>query len=182
MLNKNEFRQLIKKINEKHKNIDFSDEDSIIIEKIKNCENFKSAKTVLLYYPLSNEVNVSSLIDYCIQNNKKVGLPKTYKDDIKFFYIAKNWKNNLKQGIYNTIEPISENPIDSFDKNIVVIVPSLALAKDKSRLGHGKGYYDKFFAINTNLFKIGICRKHLLFDSLPTNNYDIKMDLIITSN
>ncbi|MDC7237524.1 MAG: 5-formyltetrahydrofolate cyclo-ligase [Sphaerochaetaceae bacterium] len=182
MLNKKEFRQKISKINKDNINKDFSVEDSIILEKVKNCDNFKAAKTVLLFYPFPNEVNVSALIDYCLQQGKKVGLPKTYKEEIKFFYITKDWKNDLTQGVFNTIEPKSENQIKFFDKESVVIVPSLALAKDKSRIGHGKGYYDKFLSLNKELFKIGICRKHLLFNSIPTNGNDIKMDLIISSN
>jgi 5-formyltetrahydrofolate cyclo-ligase len=182
MLSKKEFRKKIKKINNDNINKDFSVEDSIILEKVKICENFKAAKTILLFYPLSNEVNVSALIDYCLQQGKKVGLPKTYKEYIKFFYITEDWKNNLTQGVFNTIEPKSENLIKVFDKESVVIVPSLALARDKSRMGHGKGYYDKFLASHDKLFKIGICRKHLLFDSLPTNDNDIKMDLIISSS
>jgi 5-formyltetrahydrofolate cyclo-ligase len=62
-----------------------------------------------------------------------------------------------------------------------MIVPNLALATDLSRIGHGKGFYDKFLNDKKNIFKIGICRSYLLFDTLPTNEDDIKLDLIISN-
>jgi 5-formyltetrahydrofolate cyclo-ligase len=182
MLDKNEFRKLLLKLNKDNRQTDFSDEDSIILDKLKESELFKNAQTILLYYPLKNEVNVLPLIDFCLSNNKKVALPRTFREKIEFYSIDNKWENSLQKGLYNTNEPINGQIIDNFSNRDMIVVPSLALGKDKSRLGHGKGYYDKFLKDNNHLIKIGLCRKHLLFDKLPTETYDVFLDGIISSN
>jgi len=182
MLSKKEMRFKIKQLNKENENRDFKKEDSIILERIKKNPSFKKASTVLLFYPFKEEVNILPLFDYCLEQNKKVALPKTYKEYIEFYLIDENWRNNLKKGIFNTIEPIDGPVINSFEPLTLAIIPSMALSKDKSRLGHGKGYYDKFLSKHKNLIKIGVCRNYLLFNSLPTDSFDIKVDEIISSN
>lgn len=181
MLNKNEMRIKIKQLNKENEYRNFEKEDNLILDKIKKNPYFKKATTVLLYYPLKTEVNVIPLIDYCLEHNKKVALPKTYKDYIEFYLIDKNWKNSLKKGVFHTIEPIDGTAINLFKPSSVAIIPSMALSKDKSRLGHGKGYYDKFLSKHKNLVKIGICRYYLLFNELPTDSLDVKLDVVISS-
>ena len=61
----------------------------------------------------------------------------------------------------------------------LIIVPGICFDKANNRLGFGKGYYDKYLA-NKNIKKFGICFKEQLLDDIPTDNNDIKMDLIIT--
>jgi 5-formyltetrahydrofolate cyclo-ligase len=61
----------------------------------------------------------------------------------------------------------------------LVIAPGIAFDKNKSRLGRGKGYYDRFF-INKRIVKIGVGFDFQLLESIPVNQFDIKMDKIIT--
>ena len=182
MLAKKELRKYIKTLNSEKANLSFEKEDSIILQKLKQTPAFKEANIVLLYYPMKNEVNVLPLIDYCFRNNKKVALPKTYKEKIEFVLIDKNWKDNLVKSVLSTTEPKNGEVVTVFGKKSVVITPSLALGKDNSRLGHGKGYYDKFLNEKRDLIKIGICREHLLFNSLPMSDNDVFLDIVISSN
>jgi 5-formyltetrahydrofolate cyclo-ligase len=182
MLDKKKFREKVYKINKKYKDFDFSKEDQIIIDKVITSNLFIEAQAILLYYPMKNEVNTINLINYCLENNKAVALAKTFDETIEFVYINKNWKEHLINGLYHTIEPKDNNLIKNYPQNTLAIVPSLALGKNYSRLGHGKGYYDKFFSKYKNIKKLGICRKHLLFESVPTDKNDIFLDSIITSN
>lgn len=181
MLNKKDFRQQIKNLNKSNKTTNFDKEDTIIIKKLMSSPPFYKAKTILLYYPLSNEVNTINLINECIKLNKVVALPKTYENSLKFVILESNWNTKLKKGLYNTTEVESKNYINTFDINTIIIVPALAYGKDNSRIGHGKGYYDKFLSDKKDLYKIGLARKHLLFDTVPTNKNDIYLDKIITS-
>jgi len=158
-------------------------EDKIIINKLINNKLFINCECILLYLPLQNEVNTYELIDLALKNNKIVGLPKTYKNKIDFIKIEpQNWEKNLTRGMFNLLEPESGEIISSFSKNTIIVVPSIALGKDGSRIGHGKGYYDKFLENKKSISKIGICRDYLLFDKVPTTKNDIFLDLIISSN
>ena len=62
-----------------------------------------------------------------------------------------------------------------------IIVPGVAFDKKLNRLGRGKGYYDKLL-VQTSATKIGICYELQLFDEIPAEPHDIKMDFIITEN
>ena len=62
----------------------------------------------------------------------------------------------------------------------LVIVPGVAFDRKKNRLGRGKGYYDRFLEQAKNAKTIGICKSDRLFDHVPTDAHDRKMDALIT--
>ena len=86
--------------------------------------------------------------------------------------------NELKpQGKYQIREPIGENefklPLEA------IIVPGICFDMSNNRLGFGKAYYDKYLE-GKDIFKIGLCFKEQLINQLPTDEWDIKMDIVIT--
>lgn len=76
------------------------------------------------------------------------------------------------------------------DKDLsLIVVPCVALNNNTcDRLGHGKGYYDKYIKYiqqhryNNNLScitAIGICLSCQLCNDIPTHEHDVKLDHII---
>ena len=61
----------------------------------------------------------------------------------------------------------------------VVLVPSLAMSEDGSRLGRGKGFYDRYLSDYRGV-KIGICFSMQLQTEVPTEEHDVKLDFIVT--
>ena len=59
-------------------------------------------------------------------------------------------------------------------------MPGLCFDKKGNRLGFGKGFYDQFLKLNSDSYKIGCCPKRCMVDKLPTDEWDIKMDLVVT--
>jgi 5-formyltetrahydrofolate cyclo-ligase len=56
----------------------------------------------------------------------------------------------------------------------------LAAADRKcNRLGYGKGFYDRFLK-KTKAKKVGLVFSDFLFDEIPTEEFDEKLDVIIT--
>lgn len=178
---KKRLREEISIQNKNHSNINFEQEDKKIINKIISTNQYKMCDTILLYYPIKTEVNTINLINIALKDKKVVALPRITKDRMEFIIIDKNWENNLSLSKYKILEPISNNILEDYYNKCLMIVPNLALGKDLTRIGHGKGYYDKFLSDKKNIFKIGICRSYLLYESIPTNEDDIKMDLVLTS-
>lgn len=180
---KQQKREMRKKINSYNKELndtDFTKEDDIIINRILNTRQYKNCTMILLYYPMKNEVNTISLIDQSLRDNKVVALPKIIEGKMYFIKLNNDWINNLTLNKYKIAEPKSNECITIF-KDCLMIVPNLALAKDNTRLGHGMGYYDIFLKDKGDIFKMGICRKHVLFDSLPTEENDELLDIVISS-
>ena len=146
-----------------------------IVQNIKNLSFFKNAKNIMIFYPLQNEINLLELL-------------KT--DDEKQFYLPRMNNNNLDvcpysigdkliSSKFNILEPVSS----AVDKKIIdlVFVPVLCTDKNFNRLGYGKGFYDNFLSDFKNL-KICPCPDELVFEDIPSQKHDIKMDLIITQN
>jgi 5-formyltetrahydrofolate cyclo-ligase len=80
------------------------------------------------------------------------------------------------------VPPVSFPSIETID---LVIVPSLALDRFGNRLGHGAGYYDRFIEKCHSRQKRSICAaiqfsEFLMDDPLPHDEYDMKVDLIVT--
>ena len=76
-------------------------------------------------------------------------------------------------------EPISKKKIIPE----ILLVPLVAFNKYKFRLGYGGGYYDRYIeklSNKKNLLKIGIAHSCQKINRVPINNYDKKLDLIIT--
>ena len=61
----------------------------------------------------------------------------------------------------------------------VVIVPLVAFDGSLTRLGRGKGYYDRFLK-ETNAFKLGIAFSSQQAERLPCSKLDVKLDAVIT--
>lgn len=153
----------------------------LIINKIKDIEEYQKAKIIALYKSLPSEVNTDELIEYSIKIGKIIALPKVIDNVLKFYKIDLDEK--LIKSSFGVYEPKGDSSKYIDLQNIdLVIVPGICFDKEKNRLGFGKGYYDRFLE-NSNLNTIGICfsEQILINDSLPTNNNDIKVKKIITN-
>jgi len=69
--------------------------------------------------------------------------------------------------------------------HVLVITPGLAFDRAKNRLGRGKGYYDRFIRqirawAAGGCIVVGVCFAEQLVDTLPVNNDDMPVDLVIT--
>lgn len=146
-----------------------------ICSRISELPAFKDAGTVLIYYHLPDEVSLAPLLEN-YKEKKVFLLPVVCGDHL---IIRKySGEDRLKPGPFGIPEPTVAD-FNELDKIDLIITPGLAFDKKKNRLGRGKGYYDKFLA-NINALKIGVCFNFQLLDKIPTNDFDIPMDLVIT--
>lgn len=173
-MEKEEQRKKFKKIRQ---NIENKDEKSLAISnKVFLLKRFKESKSIGIYSSLPEEVSTKYIINYCLKNNKKIAFPKVEDDEIRFYYIENiDGLNNI--GSFGILEPEGNKLAEDIE---LMIVPGICFDKQNNRIGFGKGYYDKYFQRNNNIFKIGICFKEQLTEALKTDDNDIKMDIIIT--
>ncbi len=152
-------------------------EKKLSLSHLENLAEFKNAKTVFCYVSAGSEVNTLSLI-HEILNKKRVTVPYCTDKNGNMIAVEIKSPDELKEGLFGILEPINpkEFPKDKID---FVIVPGIAFDKDGYRLGYGKGYYDRFLS-DINPFKLGICKKELLIEKLPHDEFDVKMDEVIT--
>jgi 5-formyltetrahydrofolate cyclo-ligase len=77
-------------------------------------------------------------------------------------------------------QPVAGSPHLDLDLITVVLVPAVALGRDGSRLGHGKGYYDHLLPRLSRARRIGVAWECRLTPALPMDSHDSYLDDIAT--
>ncbi len=170
-MNKDELRKLM--INKRKDILNKKELSTIIVDKLMNLDIYKKSRVIAIYNSLSSEVDTSYLINESLKE-KIVLLPRIINHEMVFIIISKDTLYEKSRiGVMEPIGNIYDGIID------LIIVPGIAFDKNLNRLGFGKGYYDKYLS-NNDIYKIGLCFDEQIVESVPVNELDIKMDMIIT--
>ena len=147
-----------------------------ILFKIEQLSEFKTAKNILLFRSLPDEVITHAFFDKW-SNCKCLLLPVINGNELELRYYEGN--EYLKTGPFGIQEPQGKL-FTEWNKIDMILVPGVAFDRDQNRLGRGKGYYDKLLPKLSGI-KIGICFPCQLVDHVPCQEWDVKMDKIISS-
>ncbi len=182
-MNKNELRRLMldqrKKLSQEQVNI----ASEAIVDAIKNLSLFKQSKIIMSYMPFGNEVNVLPLNQWILDQGMSLCIPRvvsgTEMDAVKI----ESLNHDLIKSRLGILEPnLMAEPVD-VSKIELILVPGLAFDRDGNRLGHGKGYYDRFLAkCSTKTFLLGLAYSFQFFDKIPFDPYDIRIKGLVTEN
>ena len=175
-MNKPQIRNKIIKLRKKKFDKDFKIDLVKFISFLKiNKLNFKSIGG---YYPSNYEIDDLNILDLLEKKNFKVSLPIIKKDNQMNFY---SWSRNdpLKINKFGIPEPVSSK---IFYPDIL-LVPLVAYDSSLNRLGYGGGYYDRYIERIEKIkkvTKIGLAFSFQKISSIPINQYDKKLDFIVT--
>lgn len=174
-------KQVIReKINTNRKNIHpalISEKSKKIIENLITLSEYKQTNTIMPYLSLDFEVDTKEFIkDELSKNNKTIIVPFVEGNDIQISRL--NDFEDLKQGKFNVLEPIKK---ESHQGNIdLILIPGVAFDKKGSRIGFGKGFYDRFLEKNKDSLKVALAFEEQIVDLIPAEQHDIPVDMIIT--
>lgn len=141
-------------------------------------DKFINSSTIMLYSDFKNEVVTKGIIEACFEKNKKVILPKVIKESRDILPCHIRGLNELNRGAYGIFEPDGINVIDKNEIELI-LVPGVAFDTCGYRIGYGAGYYDRFLK-GYNGIKAGICYSIQLVKNAWPDQFDIKMDYLIT--
>lgn len=173
---KQEIRKQIRKQKEKYSPEQKKKKSQMIFKKIEELELFSSADIVMAYWSMDDEVYTHDFIQKYL-GQKRIILP-VVKGDVLILKEFKGITNMITGESYGISEPDGEEFLE-IQKIDIILVPGVAFDQTKNRLGRGKAYYDKLLK-ESNASKIGICFDFQMIDSVPVDEHDIKMDLVIT--
>ena len=136
---------------------------------------FESSEKIFIYVGFGSEIKTETFIKKWI-NKKKVFVPKIENNTMYLIQLT-SW-NDLEGGHFGILEPKHSNYYTG--KIDLVITPSIVFDRNGYRLGYGKGYYDKYFSLNNYDISIGLSYDKLLQETVPIDNHDKAVDIIIT--
>ena len=174
-------KKIREEMKEKRKNMEIAEvmqKSNLAQDIFLKSEQYKKAKSVMLYMPLGNEVSTFEIISDGIKQGKNILVPITDKDtfEISAYRITEN--TEFEKGTFSVSEPKEKESFDASGID-VVLVPGIAFDRYCGRIGFGKGCYDKFLK-DIKAVKIGFCYDFQLVERIKTDSNDVNMDYIIT--
>lgn len=147
---------------------------------------YQAAKNIALYLPNDGEISLRLLINLAWLANKNVYLPVVKSNqDMEFAKYKRGDK--LDRNKYHIQEPQKKAARIQIQDLDLVLLPLVAFDKQGNRLGMGGGYYDRAFKFKRYRKKIkpilfGVAYHFQYCDTLPTENWDIGVNAIITNS
>jgi len=148
---------------------------SEIIAQLEQMACFREARTIMLYYPIHNEVDLRSLLTK-YAGQKTFLLPVTHRHSMEVR--PYDGEDMMRKGRLGVPEPQTSTYRGSID---LIIVPGVVFDQHRHRIGRGGGYYDKFLSKQHHAKKVGVCyafqlKKH----DIPHMWNEPKMDRVVT--
>lgn len=178
---KKELRRIFLKTRSELAAEDIIEKSAKIMSRLFSLSEFRGAKTIMFYVDAGNEVKTRDGITKALSEGKRVVVPKV-KKGYGLLAIEIKSLDELSPGTFGILEPAGEKGISPEEIDLVV-VPGVAFDKKGNRMGYGAGYYDSFLPkLRPEVKKVAVAFEIQVTDSLPAEEHDVKMDLIITEN
>jgi 5-formyltetrahydrofolate cyclo-ligase len=157
--------------------------DDLILIRIQAIE-FPFISNVMSFYPSpeKHEVNTFIITDYLHFKNPslQVAYPRMNVDSQTMEAVICNPDSAFHTNEFGITEPVNGEILPPGEIELV-IVPLLAFDEKGTRVGYGKGYYDRFLKeCDPDCLKVGVS----YFEPLPliedADEFDVPLDLCIT--
>jgi 5-formyltetrahydrofolate cyclo-ligase len=141
---------------------------------------WRQSGTVLLFASLPDELDIWPLLEAGLALGKQMGLPQ-YDTSTASYSAARiqDCAQDLCAGKFGIREPRPGREKMELNRLDLVLVPGLAFDLHGSRLGRGKGFYDRLLA-KVRGTTCGIAYDHQIVSVVPAEPHDIHVDCILT--
>lgn len=178
---KEQKKQLRKKIKEKLALLSleyckFADKQ--IFKKLAALKVYQEAKVVFCYVGTKDEINTMPILKDILNQGKRLGVPKCISYGIMEVYEITSL-DELQSGAYGILEPMKGCRLIKPEEIEFACIPCLTCSKDGKRLGYGGGFYDRYLP-KLSCEKVVLCRSALMEEEIPMDEYDVKIDIVIT--
>lgn len=145
-----------------------------IVEWLEALPEYKGAETVLTYWAVRGEVDLSGLggkrfaYPFCLTASEMIALAP-YSEDA--------WHS----GYCGIPEPVREKSMEiAPEKMDLVLCPCTVFDEECHRMGMGKGFYDRYLAHCKNACFIAVAFEAQKAEHIPIQPWDVTMDAVVT--
>ena len=139
-------------------------------------DRIMGAKMVAAYMPIDEELRLESFLRSI---SVKTCFPKVQGEDIVFYEAEAG--DSFEKGSFSILEPGSDLPKVDPSLIDIILVPGMGYDLSGTRLGRGKGYYDRFCGILASRpLCIGVAAEKNVFSAFPKDPWDLSVDALVT--
>lgn len=177
MHTKDDFRTQAKNLRKQHA----GDPPVSLLGTISHLPIFMTAKAVAIYIRCGVEAPTQDIIAHCHGKKQRVGVPVWIPNAGAYAFSDLHPDAPLAPGHKHIKEPIDKRLTDTAIYDLFLI-PGLIFDTHGTRIGHGKGYYDRLLSKRNPSAIIAA----LAFDwqistePLPHESHDVPLDFIVT--
>ncbi len=129
------------------------------------------------YYPYKKEAALFDLYAWLFNQKIPLAFPRVSKESMDFYQVSS--MKEFAEGAFHIMEPVKNCKKADFSQ-IVCLVPGSVFDYAGSRLGYGKGYYDRYFTMHKGIYRIGTAYENQLEAAICAEEHDIKMQAVVT--
>lgn len=129
------------------------------------------------YYPHGKEVSFMELYTWLLKEQIPLAFPRVSGDTMEFYQVTS--MEDFMEGAFHIMEP-AENCRQADFEQAFCLVPGTVFDLTGNRYGYGKGYYDRYFDIHKELYRIGAAYNMQVEENIPAEKTDVKMQILVT--
>ena len=153
-------------------------------EQLAELRPFQEATTILMYVDVRDELRTQAALRDLLKTTATIAVPYCSGNSLRLVKLESF--DDLIPGAFGILEPnkaLKQNPARAILPTAVdvAVIPGLGFDQHGSRIGHGKGYYDRLLPqLRTDCVRIGLGFGCQLIDEIPVLPHDQQMNFIVT--
>lgn len=145
-------------------------------------EGSAASPILLVYAPLADEVDITTLIKDYFEQAVRVVMPKMQRDGALLLSEVRDFSDDLvANGPHGLREPRDGCPVVKASEVDIVLVPGRAFTREGRRLGRGGGCYDRLLA-TTQALSVGVAYDLQMLEELPCATHDQAVQVVVTQS
>jgi len=175
--------KLRQRVRDSLKSLDAMQREQLSFHTIARLEQeavWRQSQSILLYAPLSDELDVWPLLSKGLAEGKAMYLPRY--EEIKVCYVIAQVKDpevDLEMGRYGIREPAATCNLITTNLLDLILVPGVAFDLHGRRLGRGRGYYDQLLSAVRGK-TCGVAFDQQIVPEVPVEPHDVFLNCILT--
>lgn len=141
-----------------------------------NDDLYLSSDRILVYASYGSEIPTFGFIEYALNDNKELYLPKVVGKEMNFYRVES--LTQLALGYKGIPEPVDGLKIYDYCNSLseMILMPGVAFDYEGNRIGYGGGFYDRFLQNKPILLSrsIAIGFDFQRIDRIPFEEFDIR--------
>lgn len=146
-----------------------------IADALSGLDEYKRAHSIFVYLGTRSEPDTNEIVGLALMLEKVVCVPRINGESMDAVIISPY--TNFRTNRWGISEPVGGQIAQDVD---VAIIPLVAY-DGLNRVGHGKGYYDRYLKSHDCL-KIGLAFDCQYVSGLAVDDFDVPLDILITQN